>query len=291
MKKIFISALAIGFTLGLSAQSYKPAVKLEAGKKYEVISTVVGNTTMEAMGQSMDMPLETANKSTLTIKEVNNKGGNCSYVTDRMQFSLNMMGQEMIYDSDKKEDRDGKLGATMNKLVGAETTFIVDANGNVKQESVVKPNKEESNENGDMISGMIGNMGGANSDAVCPIFDLFKQGKEIKIGEVITDSVVNTDNDGTVKNVSSYTLKEITEGKAIFSTTGVITINKKVEAQGNEVLTNTTTKSKGEMTVDVSTGILLKKSAIMETTGSVDLQGMSIPMNSKMTTNTVVIAK
>jgi hypothetical protein len=291
MKKIFISALAIAFTLGLSAQGYKPSVKLEAGKKYEVISTVTGNTSMEAMGQTMDMPLETANKSTLTIKEVNDKGGSCAYITDRMQYSMSMMGQEMKYDSDNKEDRDGKLGASMNKLVGAETTFIVDANGNIKQESVVKPKKEQGDEGGDMMTGMLGNMGGVNSDAVCPIFDLFKQGKEIKIGETITDSVVNTDNDGTVKNVSNYTLKEITEGKAIFSTTGIVTINKKVEAQGNEVLTNTTTKSNGEMTVDVATGILLKKSSIMETTGSVDVQGMSIPMNSKMTTNTVVIAK
>lgn len=35
MKKIFIPALAIGFSLGVSAQGYTPALKLDAGKKYK----------------------------------------------------------------------------------------------------------------------------------------------------------------------------------------------------------------------------------------------------------------
>ena len=43
MKKIFISALALTLTLGLAAQSYTPAVKLEAGKQYTVTTITKSN--------------------------------------------------------------------------------------------------------------------------------------------------------------------------------------------------------------------------------------------------------
>lgn len=291
MKKIFISALALAVTLSLTAQSYTPAVKLEAGKKYTVITSTKGNMTQEAMGQTMEIPLEGTNNGTLTIKSASAKGYDNAFTTDRIQFSMNAMGQEMNYDSDKKEDKDGPMGKTMGKMVGAETTFTVDASGNIIKETITKPKVENKSEDEpDMMSGMLSNMG-MNGASTCPAFNLFVSNKEIKIGDSFVDSSTVSDKDGKTKNSTTYTLKEVKDGKATFTLVGQIAIEKKMEMQGMEMSTSSTGKSNGEMIVDVATGLLSSKTVIMETTGTVEVQGMSIPITGKTTSKISVTAK
>ena len=88
-----------------------------------------------------------------------------------------------------------------------------------------------------------------------------------------------------------YILKEIKDGKSIFTLNGQVAISKKMEMQGMEMTTTTASKSTGDMIVDVATGLLNSKSIVTETTGSVDVQGMSIPITGKTTTTITVSAK
>jgi hypothetical protein len=291
MKKIFISALAIGFSLSLSAQSYTPAVKLEAGKKYSVITATKGNMTQEAMGQTIEIPLEGTNNATLTIKAKSDKGYESSSITDRVQFSMNAMGQEMSYDSDKKEDREGKMGEQLNKLVGSETSFTVDASGNIIKESIIKPTEEKKEDDApDMMAGIMSQMG-INSANTCPAFNLFVSNKEIKIGDSFVDSSSTSDKDGTTKSSTTYTLKEIKDGKATLTLAGKIAVDKKMEMQGMEMSTTTSSKTSGDMIVDVATGLLVSKTVVIETTGNIEVQGMSIPTSGKITSVISVSAK
>ncbi len=291
MKKIFISALALIFTLSLAAQSYTPAVKLDAGKKYSIITSTKGNMTQEAMGQTMEIPLESTTNATLTIKAATDKGFESGYITDRIQFGMNAMGQEINYDSDKKEDKDGPMGKTMNKLVGAETTFTVDGSGNINKESIVKPKEEvKVNEEPDMMSNMMSNMGMGNM-ATCPAFNLFVSNKEIKISDSFIDSSSTTDKDGKTKSTTTYTLKEVKDGKATFSINGEIGVDKKMEMQGMEMTSVTNSKSRGDMIVDIATGLLISKTVVIETTGNVEVQGMSIPITGKTTSSIIVSSK
>ncbi len=290
MKKIFISALALTLTLGLAAQSYTPAVKLEAGKQYTVTTITKSNMTQEAMGQTMEIPIDATNKATLTIKELSNKGYESTYITDRVQFAANMMGQDMNYDSDKKDDKDSPMGKTMNKLVGKETSFVVNGAGNIIKETIVKQTQEKSDEEGpDMMTGMMGM--GMSEASTCPVFNLFVNNTELKIGDSFIDSSTVNDKDGSTKTSTTYILKEIKDGKSIFTLNGQVAISKKMEMQGMEMTTTTASKSTGDMIVDVATGLLNSKSIVTETTGSVDVQGMSIPITGKTTTTITVSAK
>ena len=206
MKKIFISALALTLTLGLAAQSYTPAVKLEAGKQYTVTTITKSNMTQEAMGQTMEIPIDATNKATLTIKELSNKGYESTYITDRVQFAANMMGQDMNYDSDKKDDKDSPMGKTMNKLVGKETSFVVNGAGNIIKETIVKQTQEKSDEEGpDMMTGMMGM--GMSEASTCPVFNLFVNNTELKIGDSFIDSSTVNDKDGSTKTSTTYILK------------------------------------------------------------------------------------
>ena len=290
MKKFFISSLALTLTLGLAAQSYTPAVKLEAGKQYTVTTITKSNMTQEAMGQTMEIPIDATNKATLTIKAASDKGYESTYITDRVQFAANMMGQDMNYDSDKKDDKDGPMGKTMNKLVGKETSFVVNGAGNIIKETIVKQTQEKSDEEGpDMMTGMMGM--GMSEASTCPVFNLFVNNTELKIGDSFIDSSTVNDKDGSTKTSTTYILKEIKNGKSIFTLNGQVAISKKMEMQGMEMTTTTASKSTGDMIVDVATGLLVSKSIVTETTGNVDVQGMSIPITGKTTTTITVSAK
>ena len=290
MKKFFISSLALTLTLGLAAQSYTPAVKLEAGKQYTVTTITKSNMTQEAMGQTMEIPIDATNKATLTIKAASDKGYESTYITDRVQFAANMMGQDMNYDSDKKDDKDGPMGKTMNKLVGKETSFVVNGAGNIIKETIVKQTQEKSDEEGpDMMTGMMGI--GMSEASTCPVFNLFVNNTELKIGDSFVDSSTVNDKDGSTKTSTTYILKEIKNGKSIFTLNGQVAISKKMEMQGMEMTTTTASKSTGDMIVDVATGLLVSKSIVTETTGNVDVQGMSIPITGKTTSIITVSAK
>ncbi len=290
MKKFFISSLALTLTLGLAAQSYTPAVKLEAGKQYTVTTITKSNMTQEAMGQTMEIPIDATNKATLTIKAASDKGYESTYITDRVQFTANMMGQDMNYDSDKKDDKDGPMGKTMNKLVGKETSFVVNGAGNIIKETIVKQTQEKSDEEGpDMMTGMMGI--GMSEASTCPVFNLFVNNTELKIGDSFVDSSTVNDKDGSTKTSTTYILKEIKNGKSIFTLNGQVAISKKMEMQGMEMTTTTASKSTGDMIVDVATGLLVSKSIVTETTGNVDVQGMSIPITGKTTSIITVSAK
>lgn len=290
MKKFLISSLALTLTLGLAAQTYTPAVKLEAGKQYTVTTITKSNMTQEAMGQTMEIPIDATNKATLTIKAASNKGYESTYITDRVQFAANMMGQDMNYDSDKKDDKDGPMGKTMNKLVGKETSFVVNGAGNIIKETIVKQTQEKSDEEGlDMMTGMMGI--GMSEASTCPVFNLFVNNTELKIGDSFVDSSTVNDKDGSTKTSTTYILKEIKDGKSIFTLNGQVAISKKMEMQGMEMTTTTASKSTGDMIVDVATGLLVSKSIITETTGNVDVQGMSIPITGKTTSIITVSAK
>ena len=290
MKKFFISSLALTLTLGLAAQSYTPAVKLEAGKQYTVTTITKSNMTQEAMGQTMEIPIDATNKATLTIKAASDKGYESTYITDRVQFAANMMGQDMNYDSDKKDDKDGPMGKTMNKLVGKETSFVVNGAGNIIKETIVKQTQEKSDEEGpDMMTGMMGI--GMSEASTCPVFNLFVNNTELKIGDSFVDSSTVNDKDGSTKTSTTYILKEIKNGKSIFTLNGQVAISKKMEMQGMEMTTTTASKSTGDMIVDVATGLLVSKSIVTETTGNVDVQGMSIPITGKTTSIITVSPK
>jgi Family of unknown function (DUF6263) len=290
MKKIFISALALTLTLGLAAQSYTPAVKLEAGKQYTVTTITKSNMTQEAMGQTMEIPVDATNKATLTIKAASDKGYESTYITDRVQFAANMMGQEMNYDSDKKDDIDSPMGKTMNKLVGKETSFVVNGAGNIIKETIVKPTQEKSEDEGqDMMSGLMSM--GLSAASTCPAFNLFVNNTELKIGDSFVDSSTVNDKDGSTKTSTTYVLKEIKEGKSIFALNGQMALTKKMEAQGMEMTTTTSSKSTGDMIVDVATGLLVSKSIVTETTGNIEVSGMTIPITGKTTSTITVSAK
>lgn len=277
MKKFLVVGLVAFASFAAQAQTYMPALNLAAGKKYAVSVSTKGNTTQEAMGQKMEMPMESVSYQVLDIKSATDKGYQAASTTSRMTFSMSMMGQDMSYDSDKKEDRDGKLGESLNKQVGVTTTFEVGKDGKIIESTIKKPKSDD--ESQDMMAGVMSSMG--MSEAATPVFNLFSEVKEMKVGDSFTETKT-VDKDGQGKNTTVYTFSSLKDGIATFTFSGTGNLDKTMTTQGMEMVSSTTNTVTGEMTVDVATGLLLKKTFKIETTGKIEVQNTEIPITSSM---------
>jgi DNA uptake protein ComE-like DNA-binding protein len=282
MKKILLS-VSVLVSAQLVAQSYTPALKLVAQKKYTVSNNTKGNMSQEVMGQTMDIPLDVSNNTVLEVKAAGTGSYQLSSTTNHIALSMSMMGQDINYDSDKKEDADSDMGKAFKEQLNKPVAFTVNHFGKVTDvaEKVAAGAKEDVNP----VLGIMG-MGGAGS-ATSLALNLFTSDAPLKIGESFTDSS-SSETDGKSKNINTYTLSELKDGIAKFTINGTTTLSKAMEMQGMQTVTNTTTKSTGEMLVDVATGLLSKKTVKLNITGTVEVAGMSIPLTGAMDVNIAV---
>jgi Family of unknown function (DUF6263) len=282
MKYLLLSA-ALFITVSITAQSYKPAVHLTAGKKYTVTNTTKGNMSQEVMGQSMEIPVDVTLTSLLEVKKVEGNEYQLSSTTNRMVMSMSMMGQDINFDSDKKEDREGQMGQATGDVIGKPTLFTINGFGKIKEGSIIKStNPEKETQGGNMMMGIINMDAGAQTSQAV---NLFVSDAELKVGDSYTDS--STSANGKDKKSTVYTLVEVKDGLAKFTLTGTAEAVNEMEMQGMQTVSTTTTKTTGEMWITVSTGLLAKMIQNSVITGTIDVAGMSIPMSGK---NTIAIA-
>lgn len=283
MKHLLLNAVLF-IAVSATAQSYKPAVQLAAGKKYTVTNSTKGSISQEVMGQTMEIPMDVTLTSSLEVKKAEGSLYQLSSTTDHIVMSMSMMGRDINYDSDKKEDREGEMGQAMGEVTGKPTLFSINNYGKIIEGSIIKSTSPERNApvGNNMMLGM---MNADKANETSPAINLFISDAEIKVGDSFTDS--STSANGKDKKSTTYTLAEIKDGVAKFTVAGTAAATNEMEMQGMQTVSNTTTKTTGEMWVNTTTGLLEKKILNLTITGSIEVAGMSIPMSG---TNTVTIS-
>lgn len=277
MRKIFLAAAILISVKGV-AQSFSPMVKLTAGKKYKVTTISKATMVQEAMGQSMEIPMEITGVSELLVKAPASTGYSLASTNTRLALYVNMMGQEMNYDSDKKEDRDGQMGQSLNGMINQTVTFDVNSFGKVIESSVVKPaaaNTEAADAANPLLKMLgIGTILSGTSAAV----NIFDTDAAIQPGQSVTDT---SGSDAAEKTSSSYvyTLTGIKDGIANFAITGKTTMIKEMDMQGMQATINTSSAITGDMQIDTKTGLLIKKTVNMAVKGNTEIAGMQIPQS------------
>jgi Family of unknown function (DUF6263) len=274
MKQI-ISACILFICLNAGAQTYKPLLKISEGKKFIVSSTTTSTMVQEVMGQSMEIPIEAAITNVLEIKKAASAEYDLTNSISRVVVHMSAMGQDINYDSDKPEDRNSPAGQDLNSMLNNPTDFKVNSFGKLIEGSVKKKSPEKPEQkSGSMLSGMV-NMGDDKdpSQAV----NIFDTDGPLNIGDSFI--VKSASADGKNKKTATYTLKEIKDGTAKFIVSGIDSTVTEMETQGMNVVTNSTSKSTGEMLVNVNTGLLIKKVLNITVTGTVEVAGMNIPIS------------
>jgi hypothetical protein len=285
MKKFLLVALVFT-TITATSQTVTRKVGLAKGQQLQQQSHVKMNMTQEMMGQSMEIKMES---DITNLVEVKNAAANSYEVANTIKkvlMNMNAMGQDMKFDSDKKEDMDGQMGQAFKGKIGVPREFTVNSEGIVTS---LQNKAEKTEEAGGMMGGM---MSGAMGDAEEKEGSAFNSlanipAKGIKVGESWSDSA--TDENG--KTFTTYTLKQVSGGDGLVTLSSNSAISRELEQQGMTMQMDMKGTTTGEYTFDVATGIIKSRKATTKATGTIDVAGQSVPVNIETTVSSTINKK
>ncbi|MEO8568295.1 MAG: DUF6263 family protein [Ginsengibacter sp.] len=284
MKKIIIIFSAVVITSTVALAQSTGALNLPAGQKYLVENKITTSSSSEMMGQTMESKADVSSNYRIEVKDI--KGENINFVNTitAMKMSVNAMGQDMNFDSDKKEDMDGDIGKNFKDIINQPKDVVMDKSGNV----ILKEKTDtasETNSSANPTEMMMKQLGGDPAEqgyGAKMAFEIIPKG--FKAGSTWSDS---SSKNGITK-VTNYTLKEINGDDYTISFAGTMDSNVKTEMQGMEIETKTKGKFTGEEIVNAKTGVIKKNTTNSDASGTVNVMGQEIPTSSKITSITTV---
>jgi hypothetical protein len=282
MKKIFLIA-AVTLSLNGFAQKVAGNISFPKGKKLEVVTEMKKSNSLEVMGQSMETTVTSTMNEELDIEDANAGGATIEHKVKRLVFNAEggMMGSQS-FDSEKESDRNGDLGKAFDKSLKNKYKMMVDASGRVKQVKLDddNPNGKMSAEDEQMaqlLSMQLGLNLAVPKAGAQTLFSVLP-GREIAQGDTWTDT---TSSQKGTRRSATYKVSSITATDVVLDYTEELTVNTTQEMMGQEATINTKDKSSGQITLDRATGLLKKKTSTVDSSGTIEAQGMSIPISGK----------
>ncbi len=279
--------LSLAGTLLLSAvtlaQKTSGKLSLTKGQKFQIDNNISSVINQEMMGQSIEITIDAKMVHQVEVKDKKDKSYVVASTLTKLTTNGSAMGQNMSFDSEKKEDLESPTGQAMKDQINVEKQVELNENADVINGEKIE-NKPAS---GGMMD-MVNNVTGAESDesnGAKAAFEVMPAGK--KAGDTWSDSTITDE----IKTYRTYTLKSINGNEATVALTGKQITKKKVEQQGMEVNVSMEGKLSGEGIVDMNTGIVKERTLVMDGTGSAEVMGQSIPVTTKVTTKTTVTSK
>lgn len=260
----------------------KRGLSLNKDQKIQINNTVKTVNTMEMMGQSMDVTADIIMTRLLEVKDKKENSYNITSTITKMNFNSSMMGQNMSYDSDKKEDGESELGKVLKEQVNVPKDMELDNDG--RMINVQKDTTKKATDEGNPMMAMIEKMGAAQdeSNGANDAFMVLAPG--VKTSDTWSDSSTA---DG-FKVYRNYLVKEIKGNEATIVLTGTQAITNNIDNGGMQVNITLDSKLSGEILVDITTGIVKQRTLTMEGAGNADVMGQSIPMVTKVTTTSAI---
>ncbi len=265
-----------------AAQTNNGKLQLSKGQKIQVDNTLNSVSTMEMMGQAMEMNSDAFMLHQVEIKDKKDTSYTLACTLTKMTTSGNVMGQSFTFDSDKQKDRDSSdLGKMLKGQLNVAKEIELNNQGQlINQKKTDAPEETSENPMMGMMKSMTG--GGDFTNTAIEVFQAIPSGA--KQGDTWSDSVIA---DG-VKTYRTYTVKEISNNVAAITVAGNQTTNKKLEQMGAEINLMIEAKLSGESKVDIKTGMVQQKTFIIDGAGTADAMGQSIPLTMKVTSVTTV---
>jgi len=269
-KRIFLSIAMIA-TVAIAGHAQKIAVT--KGQKLETLTTT--KMTMEMMGQNINN--ESGATTDIEVKDVNAEGFLFSSVIKRMTTKVSGMGQDISFDSDKKEDMDGQIGQAVKDQINVQQEIQVDQKG-----KVISTTASSDKKTGGMAD-MMSITGDVTKGQPYPIL-IQLPAKTVKPGDTWVDSSGTT---ATIRTVTTYTLKQINADGALVSFTGTLAKNGTIEQNGMEIQMDMSGTTKGEAVYEAGTGLLKTSSTVSDIKGTLGIMGQNAPLSATVTANVV----
>lgn len=256
----------------------KAVIVLNNGQKITVTTT---SNTDSDMGMGMQMKNISTATNLLQVIATNDTSYAISNTLTKMSISMDMMGQQTNYDSEKDADKDSDIGKSIaTKLNHADTLSVNKMTGLTDIKSTIaSPEKEEKNPMVDMMAAM-GVSAGKDPSLEAAFFII---PKDKKTGDSWSDSTTEKN----IRTLRQYTLQSINNDIATIVVKGSISGNGEAEVQGTTIAFTMNTKNTGEIIVNVKNSLVNKMSNNADVSMTMDMMGQSMPISSK-TTQTIV---
>lgn len=286
MKKLLFVPLALAMVV-VNGQSLSRKAVFAKGQQLERVASVNMSFGMEMMGQTIDMKNVNTITTLVEVKNASDKDVALASTVKRVIMSMNGMGQEMAYDSDKKDGNTAPAEMTqkMGEMVGKTNNLVINTKGIITT-SDDTTGGAAANAGGFMGMGgglvNVGNKPGNSYDLIANLPD-----KSLKAGDTWMDSTLSKEG----KTVTSYRVVEIKGDEAVVSMDGTVAQNMETENNGMTINMNINGTSKGQYTMEVATGIIRKRNATMDATGTMEVAGQSVPFTMKLIMDEGVVKK
>lgn len=266
---LLILILILSYHLSDSQQ-----IVLKKGQKIIVKQTSAGDVDM-----SMGIIIK-SNADINGIIEVTGEKQNIAEVNNTLtaiNMTMEMMGQKTSYNSDSSGDRDSDLGKAISPSINNPVKFTVH-----KLTGIVYPMDTTASKNDDNpLSSMMQMSGGQYEALLTDAFFIIGTERKESSAWTVRDS------SSTGKSNTKYTLLSVNKKDAHikFETTSVL--NTTMDQQGNQVTVSLNTKTTGEITSDINTSLVSKKSADSDISGTMETMGQSMNISGKKNSVTI----
>jgi Family of unknown function (DUF6263) len=292
MKKNILFTISIVFAFTGTFAQNNGTVALNKGQKYTLQSKVTTSSSSEIQGQTMETNADITTVYDIEVTDIFKPAGvkDSNYKMNNkisaIKMNMNSLGQNINFDSDKKEDMDGEIGSNIKGIINQPNNVVMDKSGNIilDAEASTKSDSSTANDATGQTEMILKQMGDPVQQGYGAKLAFMPISKKAKAGSSWQDSASA---DG-VTRVTNYTIKEINGNIATITVSGTENRDTKVEMQQMEIETKTTGKFTGEQNVDITSGAILKNTISMDATGTLRVMGQDIPTTIKATTvNTV----
>lgn len=277
MKRITLLVSLLASILTCLAQT-GGNINLSKGQKFLVDNKISAATTQTLMGQAMESKAELATKYSVEVKDIKDNNYILVNTFTKIKMKMAAMGNDMNFDSDKKEDMTGQYGVSFKDMINNPKEVIIDRSGkilNVKKDEIKSAATQP-----DMTKMMVEQLLGDPEETGYGVNIAFvSTPSKVSVGYNWSDSSTK---DG-IQRSTSYTVKEIKGNDAVIIITGILNIDTKAQMQGIDIINKSNGTLKGEEIMDINTGVIKERTTTLESSGTVEAQGMEIPMTSKVT--------
>jgi hypothetical protein len=129
MKKITLIVLFAGFIITAFAQNGN--INLTRGQKILVDNKITAVTTQTLMGQSMESNAEILSKYSIEVKDIKDNNYILNNTFTKMKAKMSAMGNDINFDSDKKEDMAGEYAASFKDIINNPKSVVINRSGKI----------------------------------------------------------------------------------------------------------------------------------------------------------------
>ena len=276
MKRIYISLVCLAVSVSAFSQA---SLKLVNGQKIIVESS----TDIQAsLTMGMELTSSSATVNALEVKNSTTNNYNISNALTKMKVSMNMMGQSNSYNSDNKEGNNEEMAKIFDEKMNKQVDVLVDNKTGAAIIEKKKLKKTDDTDDADPTAGLM-KMFADNSDEaiVAGAFEMIPKGKSIG------DSWADTTTAKDMKMIRTNTLKSINGNEAVIQSVIVSTGKNKLNFQEMEFEVKSETKTNGDIVMDISTGLVKKRTNVSDITGSIQMMGQDMPISAKATITSI----